>query len=72
MDDAYTNIAEYNSSKKHKILIVFDNFIPDMLSNKKLDRIVTELFIRGRKLIFLMFLLHILFLFNLFSCIKKY
>ena len=36
--------------KKPKILIVFDDLIADMLSNKKRNRIVTELFIRGRKL----------------------
>ena len=34
---------------KRKILIVFDDLIPDMLSNKKRNPIVTELFIRGRK-----------------------
>ena len=36
--------------EKNKILIVFDNMIADMIHNKKLDSIVTELFIRGRKL----------------------
>ena len=36
--------------KKHKILIVFDDMIADMLNNKKLNPIVTELFIRGRKI----------------------
>ena len=30
-------------------LIVFDDMIADMLNNKKLNPIVTELFIRGRK-----------------------
>ena len=44
------DIEEYNPNKKRKILIVFDNMIADMLSNKKLNPIVTELFIRGRKL----------------------
>ena len=37
-------------TKKNKILIVFDDMIPDMINNKKLNSIVTELFIRGRKL----------------------
>ena len=37
-------------NKKRKILIVFDDMIADMLSNKKLNPTVTELFIRGRKL----------------------
>ena len=50
MDDIYKNIEEYNSNKKRKILMVFDDMIADMLSNKKLNPIVTELFIRGRKL----------------------
>ena len=50
MNDIYKNIEEYNPNKKHKILIVFDDMIADMLSNKKLSQIVTELFIRVRKL----------------------
>ena len=50
MDDIYKNIEEYNANKKPKILIVFDDMIIDMLSNKKLSPIVAELFIRGRKL----------------------
>ena len=49
-DDIYTNIEEYNPNKKRKVLIVFDDMIPDMLSNKKFNPIATELFIRGRKL----------------------
>ena len=44
------DIEEYNPNKKRKILIVFDDMIADMLSNKKLNPIVSELFIRGRKL----------------------
>ena len=35
MDDIYKNIEEYNPNKKRKILILFDDMIPDMLSNKK-------------------------------------
>ena len=50
MDDIYKNIAEYNPNKKRKILIVFDVMIADILSNKKRNPIVTELFITGRKL----------------------
>ena len=50
MDDIYKNIEEYNPNKKRKILIAFDNLIADMLSNKKPNLIVTELFIRGKKL----------------------
>ena len=50
MDDIYKNIEEYNPNKKRTILIVFHDMITDMLSNKKINPIVTELFIRGRKL----------------------
>ena len=50
MDYIYNNIEEYRPNKKRKILIVFDDVIPTMFSNKKLNPIVTELFIRGRKL----------------------
>ena len=44
------NIDEYNKVKKRKTLIVFDDVIADLINNKKLNSIVTELFIRGRKL----------------------
>ena len=50
MDDIYKNIGEINLNKKRKILIVFDDTIADMLSNKRLNRIVAELFIRDRQL----------------------
>ena len=50
MEDVYKNIENYNPGKKSKILIVFDDMIADMINNKKLNPIVTELFIRGRKL----------------------
>ena len=50
MQDVYKNIEEYNTDKEHKILTVFDGIIADMINNKKLNSIVTELFIRGRKL----------------------
>ena len=50
MDDIYKNIEEYNPNKKQKILVIFNDIIADMISNKKLNSIVTELFIRGRKL----------------------
>ena len=50
MHDVYKNINEYNPDKERKILIVFDDMIADMINNKKLNSIVTELFIRGRKL----------------------
>ena len=44
------NVEEYNANKKRKLLIVFNDMIADMVSNKKLNTITTELFIRGRKL----------------------
>ena len=50
MQDVYENIEEYNVGKRHKVLIVFDGIIVDTISNKKLNLIVTELFIRARKL----------------------
>ena len=50
MHDVYGNINYYNPDKENKILIVFDDMIADMINNKKLNSIVTELFIRGRKL----------------------
>ena len=50
MQDVYKNIDEYNPDKENKILIVFDDMIADMINNKKLNSIVTELFIRDRKL----------------------
>ena len=50
MHDVYKNIEDYNPGKKRKVLIVFDDMIADMINNKTLDSIVTELFIRGRKL----------------------
>ena len=50
MQDVYKNIEDYNIDKKRKILIVFDDMIADMINNNKLNSIVTELFIRDRKL----------------------
>ena len=50
MQDVYKNIEEYFLRKKRKELIVFDDMITDMINNKKFDSVVTELFIRGRKL----------------------
>ena len=50
MHDVFRYINYYNPDKKSKILIVFDDMIADMINNRKLDSIVTELFIRRRKL----------------------
>ena len=48
MHDVYKNIDDYNPDKENKILIVFDDMIADMI--QKLNPVVTELFIRVRKL----------------------
>ena len=50
MCDVYKNINFYNPYKENKILVVFHYMIADMIKNKKLNSIVTDLFIRGRKL----------------------
>ena len=51
MDDNYKNIEKYHPNRQCKTLIVFDSLIADTLSNKKLNKALTELFIRSRKLI---------------------
>ena len=50
MQDVYKNLEEYNLGIKRKVLVVFDHMIADMINNKRLNLIVTELFIRDRKL----------------------
>ena len=50
MRNVYKNIDDYNPNQENKILIVFDDMIADMIHNKKLNSIVTELFIRGGKI----------------------
>ena len=50
MDGVYENIGEYSPSRKRKILIVFDDTIADIVTNKKFQAIIKELFIRCRKL----------------------
>ena len=59
LSDVYKNTEDCNLGKKRKILIVFDDVIADMINNKKLNPVVTELFIRDRKF-------NILFLLSLF------
>ena len=56
MHNVYKNIDNYSPNKENKILIVFDDMIADMINNKKLNSVVTELFIRCRKLISLVFI----------------
>ena len=50
MDDVYENIDKHNSNRKRKILIVFDDMIADIMTNKKFQAIIKELCIRCRKL----------------------
>ena len=50
MDDIYKKVGEFNPNRKQKILVVFDDMIAAMLSNKRLNAIVTNLFITRRKL----------------------
>ena len=57
MRDVHKNIGDYNPDLENKMLIAFDDMIANMIQNKKLDSIVTELFISSRKLnIFLVFI----------------
>ena len=49
MHKVYKNIDNYNPDKENKILIVFHDKIADIIKNKELNLIITELFIRGRK-----------------------
>ena len=50
VDDLYENLEDDNSTRKRRVLIVFDDMIVNLKSNKKLSPVVTELFLRGRKL----------------------
>ena len=61
LDGIYESLEEYNWIKKRRLLIVFDDMIADMESNKKLSPIITELFLRGRKLNISLVFISILF-----------
>ena len=50
MDDIYNNIDDYNPTRKRRTLVVFDKEIADIMTNKKFQAIVKELFIIGRNL----------------------
>ena len=50
MDDVYENINDYNPSRKRKVLIIFDDIIADIMSNKKFQSMIKELFTRCRKI----------------------
>ena len=67
MDDITENIEDYNKKRNRKVLIVFDDMISDVMSNKKAQQVLKELFIRCRKLnISLIFFNSVLF-----QCSKK-
>ena len=50
MDNVYSNIDDYNPTRNRKILIVFDDMIADILTNKKVQVAIKEFLIRCRKL----------------------
>ena len=54
IDDVYENLEDYSQTQKRGVLnmmiLELDDMVADMESNKKLSPIVTELFLRGRKL----------------------
>ena len=50
MDDVYNNIDDYNGKRKRKVLMVFDDMIADIMTNKRFQAIIKELLIRCRKL----------------------
>ena len=50
MDDVYENINDNNSNRKKELLILFDDMIADIMTDKKFQAIIKELFIRCRKL----------------------
>ena len=65
MNDIDDNIEVYNPNNKRKILIVFDDMIADIFSNKKSNPIVTELSITVKKLnISLVFIHNLILLFQ--------
>ena len=51
MQGVYKNIEDYNPGKKCKVLVVLDDMIADMITNKKLNSIVTELFMTDMRII---------------------
>ena len=65
MDDVYNNFDDYNPYRKRKILIVFDDMIADIMTNKTFQAINKEVFIKCRKLnISLVFIIQLFFCFE--------
>ena len=50
MDDVFKSIDDYNTKRKRRVIIVFDDMIADIMTNKKFRSTIKELFIRCRKL----------------------
>ena len=50
MDDVYENINDYNPNRRRKILMLFDDMIAEIMTNKKFQAIIKELCIRCRKI----------------------
>ena len=66
MEEVYENIGNYNPNRKRKILIVFDDMIADIMTNKKFQSLIKELFIRCRKIN-----ISLVFITVLFFCSKR-
>ena len=50
MDDIFSEIEDYNKKRKRKILIIFDDMISHVMSDKEAQQILKDLFIRCRQL----------------------
>ena len=50
MDDILPNIEDYNKRRRRKVLIIFDDMIFHLMSDKNAQKILKDLFIRCRKL----------------------
>ena len=61
MQDVYKNIQQHNLGKKRKSINIFDDMIADMINNKKLNPVVTELLLEVENWIFVLFYYTILF-----------
>ena len=50
IDDILSNIEDYNKKRRRKVLIIFDDMISHVMSDKKAQQILKDLFIRSGKL----------------------
>ena len=55
MDDILSNIEDYNKKRRRKVLIIFDDMTSQVMSDKKTQQILKDLFITCRKLNIIMF-----------------